>query len=295
MSEGDATARARSPCAGPARRRERQREPGARPRIAYLSYNSTAEYDARTFRMAQSAIEAAGRSPSTRGGIAGSPPSSSGTGIGSSGHRTSGAISCRVCAASRAGDIGPRWPGRRRRCAGGGPRASPAIAGATDPAILPLPAARTLALVAARSASSPCSRWAGRSPSTMSPNRPTSGTGCGRAPCRRSIGCAGRHGGRTIYDSRDVFMHSRKFARLGRPGRYLLEWAERRWARAADRVLTVNEPYAAPARRAAPRPAAADRHEHAARRGRRRLRRRTSSARPSACPPRRRSCSTRAS
>ena len=32
----------------------------------------------------------------------------------------------------------------------------------------------------------------------------------------------GRHGGRTVYDSRDVFMHSRKFARLGRPGRYLL-------------------------------------------------------------------------
>ena len=28
-----------------------------------------------------------------------------------------------------------------------------------------------------------------------------------------------RHGGRTIYDSRDVFMQSRQFARLGRPGR----------------------------------------------------------------------------
>ena len=53
-----------------------------------------------------------------------------------------------------------------------------------------------------------------------------------------------KHGGRTVYDSRDVFMRSRKFARLGRPGRYLLEWAERRWARAADRVLTVNGAYA---------------------------------------------------
>ena len=53
-----------------------------------------------------------------------------------------------------------------------------------------------------------------------------------------------RHGGRTIYDSRDIFMHSRKFARLGRPGRNLLEWAERRWARGADRVLTVNDAYA---------------------------------------------------
>ena len=53
-----------------------------------------------------------------------------------------------------------------------------------------------------------------------------------------------RHGGRTIYDSRDVFMQSRQYARLGRPGRNVLEWAERRWARGADRVLTVNDAYA---------------------------------------------------
>lgn len=53
-----------------------------------------------------------------------------------------------------------------------------------------------------------------------------------------------RHGGRTIYDSRDIFMRSRLFARLGRPGRSVLEWAERRWARGADRVMTVNDSYA---------------------------------------------------
>ncbi|MEO8436828.1 MAG: glycosyltransferase [Chloroflexota bacterium] len=53
-----------------------------------------------------------------------------------------------------------------------------------------------------------------------------------------------RHGGRTIYDSRDIFMKSRSFARLGRPGRSVLEWVERRWAREADRVLTVNDSYA---------------------------------------------------
>jgi glycosyltransferase involved in cell wall biosynthesis len=53
-----------------------------------------------------------------------------------------------------------------------------------------------------------------------------------------------RHGGRTVYDSRDIFMHSRKFARLGRPGRNLLEWVERRWARRVDHVLTVNDAYA---------------------------------------------------
>lgn len=66
-----------------------------------------------------------------------------------------------------------------------------------------------------------------------------------------------RFGGRTIYDSRDIFMQSRKFARLGRPGRILLELAERRWARRADRVLTVNDSYAEllEARLRVPRPA----------------------------------------
>ena len=53
-----------------------------------------------------------------------------------------------------------------------------------------------------------------------------------------------RHGGRTIYDSRDVYMSSREFSRTGWPMRPLLAALERRWAHAADRVLTVNEPYA---------------------------------------------------
>jgi glycosyltransferase involved in cell wall biosynthesis len=53
-----------------------------------------------------------------------------------------------------------------------------------------------------------------------------------------------RHGGRTIYDSRDVYMLSRDFARLHGPLRSMLVALERRWAQAADRVLTVNEPYA---------------------------------------------------
>ena len=53
-----------------------------------------------------------------------------------------------------------------------------------------------------------------------------------------------RLGGRTIYDSRDVYMLSRDFARLEWPFRPILAGAERRWARRVDRVLTVNEPYA---------------------------------------------------
>ena len=56
--------------------------------------------------------------------------------------------------------------------------------------------------------------------------------------------CQRRFGGRTIYDSRDVYMQSRLFATTYRPLRSLLARIERRWAQRADRVLTVNEPYA---------------------------------------------------
>ncbi|HEX7346967.1 MAG TPA: glycosyltransferase family 4 protein [Candidatus Limnocylindrales bacterium] len=52
-----------------------------------------------------------------------------------------------------------------------------------------------------------------------------------------------RHGGRTIYDSRDVYMRSRGFERM-RILRMPLAWLERRWARRVDTVLTVNDAYA---------------------------------------------------
>jgi glycosyltransferase involved in cell wall biosynthesis len=53
-----------------------------------------------------------------------------------------------------------------------------------------------------------------------------------------------RHGGRTIYDSRDMYMESRNLATAPRPIRALMSRLERRWARRADRVITVNRPYA---------------------------------------------------
>ncbi len=52
-----------------------------------------------------------------------------------------------------------------------------------------------------------------------------------------------RLGGRTIYDSRDVYMHSRGFERMG-PFKAPFAWLERRWARRVDTVLTVNDAYA---------------------------------------------------
>jgi glycosyltransferase involved in cell wall biosynthesis len=53
-----------------------------------------------------------------------------------------------------------------------------------------------------------------------------------------------RHGGRTIYDSRDIYLHARLFDRMAAPWRRLYRWIERRWARSADAVMTVNDAYA---------------------------------------------------
>lgn len=50
-------------------------------------------------------------------------------------------------------------------------------------------------------------------------------------------------GGRTIYDSRDVYMRSRGFERMG-PFKAPFAWLERRWAGRVDAVLTVNDAYA---------------------------------------------------
>ena len=52
-----------------------------------------------------------------------------------------------------------------------------------------------------------------------------------------------KHGGRAIYDSRDVYMRSRGFERMG-PFKAPFAWLERRWARQVDAVLTVNDAYA---------------------------------------------------
>lgn len=53
-----------------------------------------------------------------------------------------------------------------------------------------------------------------------------------------------RHGGRTVYDSRDVYLHARAFDRMRPQLRSLFLRLERRWARSADLVVTVNDAYA---------------------------------------------------
>ena len=53
-----------------------------------------------------------------------------------------------------------------------------------------------------------------------------------------------RHGGVTLYDPRDVYLRSRIFGRMPGWQRSLLTRFERRWARRADAVVQVSEPYA---------------------------------------------------
>ncbi|MET0773488.1 MAG: glycosyltransferase [Candidatus Limnocylindrales bacterium] len=54
-----------------------------------------------------------------------------------------------------------------------------------------------------------------------------------------------RHGGRTVYDSRDVFLRARLFASMPTWQRAILSRIEGRWARQCDAVIQVSEPYAA--------------------------------------------------
>jgi glycosyltransferase involved in cell wall biosynthesis len=53
-----------------------------------------------------------------------------------------------------------------------------------------------------------------------------------------------RHRARVVYDSRDIYMVAANLARLRGPIKAILARLERGWARAADRVVTVNRPYA---------------------------------------------------
>jgi glycosyltransferase involved in cell wall biosynthesis len=59
-----------------------------------------------------------------------------------------------------------------------------------------------------------------------------------------ALGLGRRTGARVVYDARDIYTDANNLARLPRPARLLLGRIERRWARRADRVVTVNRPYA---------------------------------------------------
>ena len=60
-----------------------------------------------------------------------------------------------------------------------------------------------------------------------------------------ALGLARRHpASRVIYDARDIYVDAGNLARLPTVARRGLGRIERHWARQADRVMTVNRPYA---------------------------------------------------
>ncbi len=59
-----------------------------------------------------------------------------------------------------------------------------------------------------------------------------------------ALGLAKRDRARVVYDARDIYLDAANLARMTGPMRTLLARAERGWARDADRVVTVNRPYA---------------------------------------------------
>jgi glycosyltransferase involved in cell wall biosynthesis len=59
------------------------------------------------------------------------------------------------------------------------------------------------------------------------------------------LALARRDRAKAIYDARDIYVEARNIARLPSPLRALFGRFERSWARQADRIVTVNEPYAA--------------------------------------------------
>jgi glycosyltransferase involved in cell wall biosynthesis len=59
-----------------------------------------------------------------------------------------------------------------------------------------------------------------------------------------ALDLARRRGAKAVYDARDIYLEAANLARMNGPARRLLARAERGWARRADRVMTVNRPYA---------------------------------------------------
>jgi glycosyltransferase involved in cell wall biosynthesis len=69
------------------------------------------------------------------------------------------------------------------------------------------------------------------------------GMWAGSLPALEQVRAA--HGGRTVYDARDVFLRSRMFDHMPRWQRTILTRYESRWAKAADAVVQVSPEYAA--------------------------------------------------
>ena len=235
--------------------------PTAPTRLAILSYSS-AEFDARTQRIARSAVEAGWQVTVYARSEPGLPES-----VEVAGYRI-----VRVPTDINLAIPGLRWRGRRRlaarRMARGGGR-STATPGTETTAMprppkgpvgrLPKALRGTILSPFLRGLKTGTYRllarrhwmvvfplrpiaWAVALEDAVEPADLWHGMWAGSLPALGRL--RRKHGGRTIYDSRDIYLHSREFDKMDPVRRTLLQRIERRWARAADTVITVNDAYA---------------------------------------------------
>jgi glycosyltransferase involved in cell wall biosynthesis len=230
-----------------------------RPRIAYLSYSS-GEFDARALRMARSAIDAGYDVTIYARWHPGLPPVEVVEGIrlvrapfderlaipGLRGRARRRAATAMAAAAreheTRSGsDDRPTTPVAIGANALG-PTGTPGGHGPVRRLIAPLvrPLSRRWRLLV-KFPIRPIA-WARALDEVVEPADIWHGMWAGSLPALLRL--QRRHGGRTIYDSRDVYLESRDFATMGEPGRTFLAALERRWARRVDHILTVNDAYA---------------------------------------------------
>jgi glycosyltransferase involved in cell wall biosynthesis len=209
------------------------------PRLAILSWSS-ALYDSRTERLARSARAAgydvvvyARRDPGTAETT-----------------QHEGFRVIRVRVDSRRAIPGLRRRTRRTRAAASPPAVEPVSSGRARPVrrvlrtVARLPGVRALAGGLELVLAFPVRplAWAEALDEVAEPADLWHGMWAGSLPALQRL--RRRHGGRTIYDSRDVFLLSRGYGRL--PGLLVAPFRllERRWARGADAVVTVNDGYA---------------------------------------------------
>jgi glycosyltransferase involved in cell wall biosynthesis len=234
--------------------------PTAPARLAILSYSS-AEFDARTQRIAQSAVEAGWQVTVYARSEPGLPEL-----VEADGYRI-----VRVPTDINLAIPGLRWRGRRRLAArrmaqGAGPSTAAEQPTAPRPPApkgligrLPKALRGTILSPFLRGLKTGTYRllarrhwmvvfpmrpiaWAVALENTVEPADLWHGMWAGSLPALGRL--RRKHGGRTIYDSRDIYLHSREFDKMDPVRRTLLQSIERRWARAADAVITVNDAYA---------------------------------------------------
>jgi glycosyltransferase involved in cell wall biosynthesis len=210
-----------------------------RPRIAYVSY-STGQYDARTIRMARSAIAAGYDVTVYARWYPGLPVT----------EERGGYRLVRAPWDWRLAVPGLRGAARQRlaRAMAGAPTTAAGGAGGEEPLALPGWTGRSVAgrfrrwrRIVRFFPLYPLG-WAAALAERAEPADIWHGMWAGSLPALARL--RRRHGGRTIYDSRDIYMESRDQADAGMPGKAILERLERHWAQAADRVMTVNASYA---------------------------------------------------